>query len=39
MKSPKEAYKIRKSEALDSGSREDLLIFLSFYTLVFIMYI
>ena len=34
MKSPKEDYNIRKSVALDSGPREDLLIFLSFYTLV-----
>ena len=33
MKSPKEDYKIHKSVALDSGPREDLLIF-SFYTLV-----
>ena len=33
MKSPKEDYKIHKSVALDSGPREELLIFLSFYTL------
>ena len=33
-KFPKEVYKIRKSGALDSGPREDLLILLSFYTLV-----
>ena len=33
MKSPKENYKIRKSVVLDSGPREDPLIFLPFYTL------
>ena len=34
MKSPKEDYKIRKSESWDPGTREDLLIFLSFNKLV-----
>ena len=34
MKSPKKDYKIRKWVVLDSGTREDLLIFLSFYTVV-----
>ena len=34
MKSPKEDYKIRKSVVSDPGTREDLLIFLSFNTLV-----
>ena len=34
MKSPKEDYKIRKSVASKPGTREDLLIILSFYTLV-----
>ena len=34
MKSPKEDYKIRKSVAPDPGTRKDLLIFLSFNTLV-----
>ena len=34
MKSPKEDYEIRKRVALDSGIREDLIIFLSFYTVV-----
>ena len=34
MKSPKEDYIIRKSVALDSETREDLIIFLSFNTLI-----
>ena len=34
MKSPKEDYEIRKSVVSDPGTGEDLLIFLSFYTLV-----
>ena len=38
MKSPKEDYEIRKSVTSDLGTREDLLIFLSFNTLEFIMY-
>ena len=33
MKSPKEDYEIHKSVVLDPGTREDLLNFLSFYTL------
>ena len=39
MKSPKEDYEIRKSVVSDPGTGEDLLNFLSFYTLVFIMYL
>ena len=39
MKSPKEDYEIRKSDVSDLGTGEDLLNFLSFYTLVFIMYL
>ena len=38
MKSPKEDYEIRKSVTSDLGTREDLLNFLSFNTLEFIMY-
>ena len=34
MKSPKEDYEIRKSVVSYPGTGEDLLIFLSFYTLV-----
>ena len=34
MKSPQEDYNIRISKALDSGPRKDLLIFISFYSLV-----
>ena len=34
MKSPKEDYEIRKSVVSDPGTGEDLLNFLSFYTLV-----
>ena len=34
MKSPKEDYKIRKSQVSDSGTREDPLIFFSFFTLI-----
>ena len=34
MKYPKEDYKIRKSVVSDPGNREDVIIFLSFYTLV-----
>ena len=37
MKSPKEDYEIRKK--LNPGTREDRLNLLSFYTLVFIMYL
>ena len=33
MKSPKEDYEIHKSVVSDPGTREDLLNFLSFYTL------
>ena len=36
MKSPKEDKKIQKSVVSDPGTREDLLNFLSFYTLVFL---
>ena len=39
MKSPKEDYEIRKSVVSDPGTGEDLLIFFSFYTLVFNMYL
>ena len=39
MKSPKEDYEIRKSVVSDPGTGEDLLNFLSFYTLVFNMYL
>ena len=39
MKSPKEDYEIRKLVVLDLGTGEDLLNFLSFYTLVFNMYL
>ena len=34
MKYPKEDYKIRKPVVSDPGNREDVIIFLSFYTLV-----
>ena len=34
MKSPKEDYEIRKKVVSDPGTGEDLLIFLSFYTLI-----
>ena len=39
MKSPKEDYEIRKSVVSAPGAGEDLLNFLSFYTLVFNMYL
>jgi len=38
MKSPKEDYEIRKRVVSDLGTGEDLLNFLSFYTLVLNMY-
>ena len=34
MKSPKEDYEIRKRVVSDPGTGEDLLVFLSFYTLI-----
>ena len=39
MKFPKDVYKIRKSVASDPGTREYLLIFLSFNTLVIYLYL
>ena len=39
MKSPKEDYEIRKSVVSETGTREDLLIFLSFNNSLFIMYL